>query len=92
VTSARNHGHALPIRPGAPDRSVDREGRFGEVPPDRRQVEPFHTATAEGVGERPVRLVRLRDDQEARRVPIQPVDDPGTEPAPDAGEVLDVVE
>lgn len=70
------HGHALAVLGMSRDRGIDVD-RLPEMAPHQHSVEPQHLTAGDRVRETPVRLVGLSHHQQARRVLVEPVDDPG---------------
>jgi len=90
--SSLDHCHALPIPGITRNRRFDSDRVRGEMTPGHRRVDPADLAGAQIFREPVVGLVGLGDDQETRRIPIQPMDDPGAQASPYPGEVVNMMQ
>jgi hypothetical protein len=70
-------GDARRIMAVAPDRRLDPSAARARAPPHERDVLAYDLPPAEHPLEAPVDVVRAGDDQQPRRVAVQPVDDAG---------------
>src|SRR3989441_170346 len=77
VPPAGEHGHALAVLGMAGDRRLDRDRALREVAPGERGVEALDAPLLDHGGEAAVRRLRLRDEEQARRVAVEPVHDAG---------------
>ena len=80
----RDHGHPGPVLRVAPDRRLDAPDRRRHVPGDERLVGLADPPRLELGHQGVLRGIVLRDHEEPARVPVQPVDDPGTRDPRDA--------
>src|SRR5437763_1331106 len=77
VAPAREHRHALAILGMTRDRRLDVHRAVGEVPPGERRVHPPQLAPLDHARQAAMRQVGLGDEQQARRIAVEPVDDAG---------------
>src|SRR5438309_152595 len=77
VPPSGEHGHALAVLGMAGDRRLDRDRALREVAPGERGVEALDAPLLDHGGEAAVRRLRLRDEEQARRVAVEPVHDAG---------------
>ena len=78
----RCRGSGVWVASVAADGSVDAAGARARMSMDEREVTPLHRAAPDRVLKRLVCLLRARDDEEARRVAVEPVDDARDAPDP----------
>ena len=83
MAAAGFHGHALAILRMAVDGRGDLHGTLGEVAPGERRVGALDPALLDGAREPAVREVGLGDEQQPRRIPIEPVHNAGPARRPD---------
>ena len=69
-------GVARPVAAVTADRRLDPAGTRPGLPEDEREVPPLDAPLADRLRQPRVRLVRARDDEEARCVAVESVDDP----------------
>src|SRR5438105_9210040 len=78
VPTTRQHGHSLAVFGVARDRRLDVDGAGGEMAPDEGRVHALHLALLDQPREPLVCAVGLRDEQQPRGIPVEPVHDPRT--------------
>src|SRR5688572_18342088 len=78
LPSATDDCHPLSVSRVAREGLVDNEIVRVEVSPDHHRVAPRYAARGDGGAENPVRALGLRDEQETRRLLVEPVDDAST--------------
>ncbi len=77
VTPVLDDGHPLTIARIPSHRQIDRSLCLIQLPPGSRQVPATHLALSDRLGQRAMGFVGSGHDEQAARVPIQPVDDAG---------------
>src|SRR3989449_1189158 len=77
VPPSGEHGHALAVLGMAGDRRLDRDRALREVAPGERGVDALDAPLLDHGGEAAVRRLRLRDEEQARRVAVETMHDAG---------------
>src|SRR5256886_4764478 len=75
MAAARRDRHPLALFGVPRDRSFDVDRRLPQMSPHQRRVDALHLAAFDRRGETAVREIGLRDDEQSRRVAVEPVHD-----------------
>ena len=86
LASAGYHSHALAVRRMAGDRGVDSAAVLAEITDNDTFIRPCKRVIGELRGEKLVRRIVFRRDDQAARVAVDAVDDAGAQRSADAGE------
>jgi hypothetical protein len=77
-STGRGHDHPLPVLLLSANRGIDLDWALIQMTPHQSGITPAHPAGGNGGAEPAVGNVGLGHDHEARRIPVQPVDDART--------------
>ncbi len=75
LTALRRHTHSLSVALASGDRRLDADRTVVQMAPREGRIAPMHPTRRDGGTELPVGEIGLGNDHEARRVPIEPMDD-----------------